>query len=334
MELQQRHVAVLMGGTSLEHDISMASGAQVAESLDKTTYRVTWVVIGRDGRWHFPGTPPMDVFDAVSELKRLGVECAFVALHGPFGEDGRLQGMLDLLGIPYTCSGCAASALAMDKPRCKAVVSIAGVRVARHVTFTQPEWQRAPKAVTAKVAESIGFPCVVKTPCQGSSFGMAIPQTAEEFSACVGGILAVDGTAMAEQYIQGTEVTCAVLDVEAGQRARALPVTEIRPVTSTYFDFEAKYTPGATREITPAEIPGEVAGHVQEMAVTAHEAVGCGIWSRSDFIIGAQGPVWIEVNTVPGMTPTSLYPQAAAAVGIKFDQLMNMFVEAALRRRS
>ncbi|MCX5770227.1 MAG: D-alanine--D-alanine ligase [Candidatus Hydrogenedentes bacterium] len=334
MELQQRHVAVLMGGTSLEHDISMASGAKVAESLNKTRYRVTWIVIGRDGLWHFPGTPPMDAFDAVGEIKRLGVECAFVALHGPFGEDGRLQGMLDLLGIPYTCSGCAASALAMDKIRCKAVVVVAGVRVARHVTFTQQEWQGDPESVTGKVAESVGFPCVVKTPCQGSSFGMGIPQTAEEFAGCAGGIVAVDGTAMAEQYIKGTEVTCAVLDVEAGQRARALPVTEIQPVTSAYFDFEAKYTPGATREITPAQIPAEVAREVQEMAVRAHEAVGCGIWSRSDFMIGSEGPVWIEINTVPGMTPTSLYPQAAAAVGIEFDQLMNLFVEAALRRRS
>lgn len=334
MESHRRHVAVLMGGTSLEHDISMISGTKVAESLDETTYRVTRVPIARDGHWHFPDTQPMDVFDAVGELKRLGVECVFVALHGPFGEDGRLQGMLDLLGIPYTCSGCAASALAMDKVRCKPVVAGAGVRVAGHVAFTQQEWERDPDGVTARVADSVGFPCVVKTPCQGSSFGMAIPRTADEFSACIGGIVAVDGTAMAEQYIRGAEVTCAVLDIEPGQRPKGLPVTEIRPVTSTYFDFEAKYTPGATREITPALIPDEVAVQVKEMAVRAHEAVGCGIWSRSDFIIGPQGPVWIEVNTVPGMTPTSLYPQAAAAVGISFDKLMNMFVEAALARRS
>ena len=334
MELHQLHVAVFMGGTSLEHDISMASGAKVAESLDKKKYKVTWVVIGKDGRWHFPGTAPMDAFDAVGELKRLGVECVFVALHGPFGEDGRLQGMLDLLGIPYTCSGCAASALAMDKVRCKAVVSSAGVRVARHVTFAQQEWQRNPEGVAARVAESVGFPCVLKSPCQGSSFGIGIPRTPHEFSACAGAIVAIDGTAMAEQYVKGTEVTCAVLDIEPGQRAKALPLTEIRPVTAPYFDFEAKYTPGATREITPAEISHALAEQVQEMAVTAHEAAGCGIWSRSDFIIGPDGPVWIEVNTVPGMTPTSLYPQAAAAVGIKFDRLMNLFVEAALGRRS
>jgi D-alanine-D-alanine ligase len=187
--------------------------------------------------------------------------------------------------------------------------------------------------VTARVAESVGFPCVVKSPCQGSSFGIGIPQTAEAFRECAGKIVAVDGTAMAETYIKGTEVTCAVLDVEAGQRARALPVTEIRPVTATYFDFEAKYTPGASREITPAELPPDVFAQVQEMAVKAHEATGCAIWSRNDFIIGQDGPVWIEINTVPGMTPTSLYPQAAAAVGIKFDKLMNLFVDAALQRK-
>lgn len=333
MDVRQRHVAVLMGGTSLEHDISMISGAKVAESLDAAQYRVTRIVIGRDGRWQFPEGAPVDAFDAVGELKRRGVECAFVALHGPFGEDGRLQGMLDVLGIPYTCSGCAASALAMDKVRCKMVVGGAGVRVAEHVTFTAAEWEKAPDSVMAKVTAGVGFPCVVKSPCQGSSFGMGIPETAEALTAGVGKILAIDGSAMAEKYIRGTEVTCAVLDVEEGRRARGLPVTEIRPVTASYFDFEAKYTPGASREITPAEIPAEAAAQVQEMAVRAHEAVGCAIWSRSDFIIGPDGPVWIEVNTVPGMTPTSLFPQAAAAVGIRFDMLMNMFVEAALRRR-
>lgn len=332
MSLEQRHVAVLMGGTSLEHDVSMASGAQVAESLDKTRYRITWVVIGRDGKWHFPGLAPMDAFDAVVELKRLGVECAFVALHGPYGEDGRLQGMLDLLGIPYTCSGCAASALAMDKVRAKAVVSGAGVPVARHALFTLAQWRQSPDAVAARVAETAGFPCVVKSPCQGSSFGLAITGTAEEFAAAAGEIAAVDGTAMAEEYIKGTEVTCGVLDVEPEQPPKALPVTEIRPVKASYFDYEAKYTPGACNEITPAEIPDGQADRVRELAVRAHVAVGCGIWSRSDFMIGENGPVWIEVNTVPGMTPTSLYPQAAAAVGISFNKLMNMFVEAALKK--
>jgi len=332
MSTHRRHVAVLMGGTSLEHDVSMASGAKVAESLDKARYRITPVVVGRDGKWHFPERPPLDPFDAVAELKRMGVECAFVALHGPYGEDGRLQGMLDLLGIPYTCSGCAASALAMDKVRAKAVVFGAGVPVARHALFTAAEWRQSRDRVTAAVAEAVGFPCVVKSPCQGSSFGLAIPGTAEEFAACAGEIAAVDGSAMAEQYIKGTEVTCSVLDVEPEQPPKALPVTEIRPLKASYFDYEAKYTPGACNEITPAEIPGDLAERAQELAVRAHVAVGCGIWSRSDFILGPDGPVWIEVNTVPGMTPTSLYPQAAAAVGITFDKLMNMFVEAALNK--
>jgi len=139
---------------------------------------------------------------------------------------------------------------------------------------------------------------------------------------------------MVEQFVKGTEVTCAVLEADDSRGILALPVTEIRPVTSAYFDYEAKYTPGASLEITPAEIAPEVAAEVQAMAVRVHEAVGCGIWSRSDFMIGPDGPVWIEVNTIPGMTPTSLFPQGAAAVGISYPQFIQMLIEAAIARQA
>ncbi|NIA16331.1 MAG: D-alanine--D-alanine ligase, partial [Nitrospiraceae bacterium] len=178
--------------------------------------------------------------------------------------------------------------------------------------------------------ERVGYPCVVKSPCQGSSVGMAIPQDAQALRDSLPGIFAYGDEVMVEAFVRGTEVTCAVLDLDPNAAAIALPVTEIRPISSTFFDYEAKYTPGASEEITPAEISEEMTRRVQEVAVRVHNVVGCGIWSRSDFIIDDDGPVWIEVNTVPGMTPTSLYPQAAAAAGIAYDELLTRFIDAAI----
>jgi len=328
--MTKKHVVVLMGGMSTEHEVSIASGTKAAESLDREKYRTTPVVIGKDGLWSFAGERPIDVFDAIPELKKRGVDCALIALHGAFGEDGKLQGMLDLLHIPYTSSGCAASALAMDKVRCKALVRDAGIRVARETVFCARDWERNTDSVVAEIGSAIGYPCAVKAPCQGSSVGMAIPRNEDELRNVVPGILEIEPRCMAEQYVSGVEVTCAVLDIDPSRTPVALPVTEIRPQTSSFFDYEAKYTPGASIEITPAEIPADIAEAIQRGAERIHALVGCGIWSRNDFIIGPEGPVWLEINTVPGLTPTSLFPQAAAATGISYSTLMGMFIEAAM----
>lgn len=332
--MTRKHVAVLMGGMSSEHDVSIASGTMVAESLDRERYNVTPVTVTRQGEWLFGDDAPVSIYEAVPRLRDRRVDCALLALHGPFGEDGRIQGMLDLLGIPYTSSGCAASALAMDKARAKSVANDAGIRVARHIVFDLGMWEADRTAVLERVQSEIGLPCVVKVPCQGSSLGMAIPQTADAFPEAVEDVFRYGSEIMAKQFVAGTEVTCAVLALTPGEEPRALPVTEIRPTSSAYFDYEAKYTPGAAREITPADISEDLTLAVQESAVRAHQALGCEIWSRSDYIIDADGPVWLEVNTIPGMTPTSLYPQAAAAIGISFSELMGLFVEAAMARHA
>jgi len=184
--------------------------------------------------------------------------------------------------------------------------------------------------VIAEIKRDIGFPCVAKRPCQGSSIGMAISSDADAFRATVPDVFAYGDSVMVEQYIAGREVTCGVLDVDPAREPVALPVTEIRP-KAAFFDYAAKYTPGGSEEITPAPLPPELTHLVQEIAVEAHRAIGCSIWSRSDFLLDGDSPVWLEINTVPGMTPTSLYPQAAAAAGIPFPQLMSLFVEAATR---
>ncbi len=326
-------VAVLMGGMSSEHDVSLRSGQGVVQALQGGRYTPLPVIITREGRWQFPDGAALDLFDAIPRLRDVGVDCVFIALHGTFGEDGRIQGLLDLLGLPYTGSGCAASALAMDKVRCKAVVQAEDIRIGAHLAFGPITWRESAEAVLEKASQEIGFPCVVKPSCQGSSVGVYIPRDVEALRKAVNAALSMDNAVMIEQFIQGKEVTCGVLDVEPGRSPRALPLTEIRPKTAAFFDYEAKYTPGASEEITPAEVDPAVAVKIQQMAAHVHAIVGCKGWSRSDFIIDSDGPVWLEVNTVPGLTQTSLFPQACAAVGIHYAQMVSLFVEAALHEK-
>jgi D-alanine-D-alanine ligase len=328
----KKHIVVLMGGMSAEYEVSMRSGAQVAAHFDRDSYTVTPIEITREGEWLFPGRDReyLDIAEAVPRLRALHPDCVFIALHGPFGEDGRMQGLLDLMGIPYTGSGCSASGLAIDKIRAKAVAEHGGIRVADHVEFRRREWEADRAAITRLVSESIGFPCVIKNPTQGSSLGMAIPQTAADFEASVPEILHFGGTILAERYLSGVELTCGVLDLDEKQGPFALPVTEIRPVKAKFFDYTAKYTPGATKEITPAQIDDALRDGVQAMAVRAHELMGCRGFSRSDMIFSKGELYWLEINTIPGMTETSLIPQMAAAAGMSFTELVGRLAEAAM----
>ncbi len=327
--MKKAHVAVLMGGMSSEHEVSLNSGANAVEALREQGYPVTRVVIERSGIWHIDGQAPGNVAQGVLNLLNLRVDCVFLALHGPGGEDGRIQGMLDLAGLPYTGSGHAASAVAMDKIRSKAVAERAGIRVARQLVLFADTTLADVEAAIRRIVDDIGMPCVVKSPCQGSSLGMAIPRTHEELRASLPPLFDLDESILVEEFLDGPEVTCGVLDVDA-RGPIALPVTEIRPVSAEFFDYTAKYTPGACREITPAEIPASVTRSVQEVAVLAHRSIGCRGFSRSDMILVDGVPVWLEINTIPGMTNTSLVPQAAAVAGITFPELVAMLVEAAL----
>ena len=303
-----------MGGMSSEHEVSLRSGTGVVNALRGKGHEVLPVTIGRDGLWDFGNASPLPFSAAVPRLAEIGPDCVFIALHGGPGEDGRMQGLLDLMNLPYTTSGSMASALGMDKIRAKAVVAAAGVRVARQMVMDASEWRQDRAGLLARLRSDFGSPCVIKAPCQGSSCGMAINNDEATLATDIDAIMAVEGRVLVEEYIRGVEVTCAVLDVAPGATPRALPLTEIRPRKSAFFDYQEKYAADGAEEITPARVSEEVAGMVSEMAVTAHRVIGCTVWSRSDFMIGPQGPVWIEINTVPGLTETSLFPKAAAAV--------------------
>ena len=295
LPLAGRHVAVLMGGLSPEREVSLSSGRECADALDRLGATVSRVDAGRD---------------LAAVLTELKPEVCFNALHGAWGEDGCVQGVLETLSIPYTHSGVLASALAMDKAKAKAVLAAAGVRVPGGGLFDRRD---------AGARHVMAPPYVVKPNAQGSSVGVF--RVFEGANSPPTELLSDSWTlgdrVMVEPYIAGLELAVAVMD------GRALAVTEIEAATG-FYDYEAKYGEGGSVHHLPARLPKAVTERALEQAVRAHVALGCSGVSRSDFRYDdAKGDlVLLEVNTQPGMTPTSLVPEQAAHVGMDFDQLV------------
>lgn len=342
-------VVVLSGGPSREHGISIKTGAAVARALAERGHHVLPVTIGADGRWSLPSAVPRSLPDGASdelarapaaafaELSSRGdigaIDVVFVALHGAFGEDGTVQGFLETVGVPYTGSGVAASAFAMDKERTKEILSHHGIATAQWASIDRPEWKNDRARVVARVESALGYPCVVKMPREGSSFGVTIAADRATLERAVDETVAgVDRRALVEKKLAGTEVTCPVLGNRGGPW-RTLPLVEIVPKKDrAFFDFAAKYE-GGSEEICPARVAADVASSVADAAVTAHRVLGCDGMSRSDFIVDADGRPWfLETNTVPGMTEASLCPLSARAAGIDFARLCEMLVELARER--
>jgi D-alanine-D-alanine ligase len=336
-------IAVLAGGPSREHGVSRKSGAAVAQALASAGHHVLPVTIESDGRWSLPGSGPKELPGPgalarapAAALADLGgganaVDVVFVALHGSFGEDGTVQGFLETSGVPYTGSGVAASAFAMDKERSKEILSHHGLATAPWVAVDREGW-RERERVLARIESAVGVPAVVKMPREGSSFGVTIAADLAAVERAVDeAVASAEGRALVERVIAGTEVTCPVLG-NRGATLRPLPLVEIVPKGRTFFDFEAKYE-GASEEICPARLAEAVAERVREAALTAHRVLGCDGISRSDFIVDAEGRPWyLETNTVPGMTEQSLCPLSARAAGISFPRLCEMLVELAIER--
>jgi D-alanine-D-alanine ligase len=256
------------------------------------------------------------------------IDVAFIALHGPWGEDGTLQGLLEILGIPYVGSGVLASALAMDKVMAKRHLAGHGIDVPRGAVVARRAYARDPVAA-ATAAREMGYPVFVKPVRQGSSFGATVVEGPDELGAAIAEALRYDDRAMIEERLAGTELTVGVIGGD--DDLVALPVIEI--VTSrTFFDYKAKYDPAASQEICPARIPDDVARRAQDLALRAHRALGCEDLSRTDMILaGSRMPV-LEVNTIPGMTANSLLPKSARVAGIPFGELVERLIRAALER--
>jgi D-alanine-D-alanine ligase len=306
-------LALLAGGTSGEREISLKGAAGVEQALNKDKYEVL--------RYD----PATDLARLAADADRL--DAAFILLHGLHGEDGTVQGMLDLLGIPYQGSGVLGSALAMDKHLAKTMYKLHGLPVAA--------WEMATKADIDNplpLLEKLALPVVVKPVRQGSSLGMSIVRQAELLAPALAKAFAHDSQVMVEEFIQGREITVGVL---GNAELTALPLVEVIPDSRyDFFDYEAKYTPGATREVCPAEVEDAIRDKAQEYGLRAHKALQLRGCSRTDMIIREDGGIFLlETNTIPGMTPTSLLPQAAAQAGLDFSALLDRLIELAMERR-
>ena len=315
-------VAVLFGGPSLEHDVSVASGVEVLEHLDRTRYRPIPVLIQRDGTWEVDGTPTAGPLEAGIALRANGCGVAFIALHGPFGEDGTVQGFLQTIGLKFTGSGVAGSALARDKIRAKRYLSTIGI--------TGAPQEIVPPATAEDVRRNLGFPVMVKNPLQGSTLGLELARDAQEYEAAVARLSVDCDRLLIERQEVGREFTVPVLDRLDGT-TETLPLVEIR-APSGVFDYEAKYTPGGCEEIVNPDVEESAADRMRDIARDAHVALGLSGFSRSDFILRPdKTPVFLETNSIPGLTPTSLLPQSAVAAGIDFPALLTRLIEIAVR---
>jgi D-alanine-D-alanine ligase len=303
-------VALLAGGKSGEREVSLKGAIEVARALDPNKYEVKR-------------------YDPATDLARLAAEAgdldfAFILLHGPLGEDGTMQGFLDLLGLPYQGAGVLGSALAMDKNLAKIMYRQAGLTV--------PAWCMVGEkdvAALEPVLAGLSLPVVIKPSRQGSSLGMSIAHTAAELAAGLKEALRYDREIMVEQFIRGREITGGVL---GNRELTALPLVEIIPGENhPFFNYEAKYQPGASREICPAELDPDLAARAREIALAAHRVLRLRGYSRTDMMVAADGGIYVlETNTIPGMTPTSLLPQAAKAHGLSFTALLDRLIELAL----
>ena len=298
-------IAVLMGGPSAEHDISLKSGQGVIEALHRRHWDVEEIVIPR-------ASPVPEACEFVERaLKMQGAEVAFIALHGPFGEDGTIQALCEELHVAYTGSDAAASRLGIDKVASRRRFEEAGLRVPR---------SRVVDAATRPVVDGWTFPLVVKPTHQGSSLGVSLVRQAGELPAALREAGSHGPQVLIEAFVAGRELTVGVLGDEP------LPVVEIRP-HQAFFDFRAKYTAGMTDYVVPAPLAPDAAAAVQQAGLTAHRALGCRHLSRTDLILTPEGiPVVLEVNTIPGFTPTSLLPKAAACIGLSYEALCEQVI--------
>jgi D-alanine-D-alanine ligase len=312
LTMQKKTIALISGGISSEREVSLNSGKQVYDALDKDRYAILTY------------DPSTDIPRLVADAPK--IDCALIILHGPYGEDGTVQGLLDLLDIPYQGAGVLGSAVAMNKLLSKHLYERAGLTVPPYAVV-----ERGQTIDVARIVTQLGLPLVVKPVETGSSVGMSIVRADSSLTPAVDKALEFGVTAMIEAYITGTEITCGVL---GNQDLEALPLIEIIPGENhEFFDYDAKYRPGATQEICPARIDNHLTRKAQACAIAAHRALYCRGYSRTDMILKGNDFFILETNTIPGMTATSLFPQSAKAAGLSFGQLLDRLIDLGMATR-
>ena len=309
------NIAVIYGGKSREREVSLKSGKGIANALRGKGLNVKEI--------------DYVTKDFIKELE--GIDLVYLALHGKYGEDGKIQGLLEILEIPYVGSGVTSSALAMNKALAKRIFEYNGIRAAKDILLIKGS---AYLENLKQTIDDFGLPLVIKPNQEGSTIGLSIAENQKDLDKAVEEAFYYDDEVLIEEFISGMEVTVAVLETE--EEIKALPVIEIIPNKNKYYDYDSKYAPGGSDHIIPARIDKKTENIVKEWAIKAHKKLGCETLSRVDFIIPDDGslPVILEVNTLPGMTETSLYPDAAKAVGISYEDIVYKFVEVTLKKHN
>jgi D-alanine-D-alanine ligase len=308
---------VLKGGLSLERQVSLRSGARVEDALERLGHELLSIDVG---------------LDLIQRLRKGEPDVAFVALHGRDGEDGTVQELLEILGIPYTGSGVLACVRAMDKVLTKHLLIDAGLPTPDFFAFNETAFRElgAGEALPA-IEERLTFPIVVKPAAQGSALGIKFARTAEDVPAALVAAFSYDSKVLLERYVDGRDLAVSVLDGPDGPQA--LPVVEAVPREEDFYDFEARYQIGRTSFVCPAELPGDATARAQVLALETYRLLGCSGFGRVDLMLDGSGDLHVlEANPIPGLTDTSLLPQAAEEAGIGFDDLVARILELAAER--
>ncbi|MBL8026465.1 MAG: D-alanine--D-alanine ligase [Fibrobacteres bacterium] len=344
-------VAVIMGGRSGEHPVSLKSGSGILNNLDYSMYAAVPVVILQDGRWlagnSYTAYGESNKFSAEQFIANAGEpslqiplfllekesrpDIVFPIIHGKFGEDGALQGLLEMHDLPYVGSGVLGSAVAMHKRKAKELYIQNKIPTPDYSFYSRRQWRASTGTIISHIVEKLGLPVFIKSPEGGSSIGMGLAKTREALKELADSLFQDSDEVLFEKSVKGTEVSCGVLENADGELEALLP-TEIVPVSSSFFDYKAKYEKGASKEITPARISESLTDKVRKTVVAAHQALGCRGLSRTDIIIVGESLYVLETNTLPGFTETSLLPQGAKAVGIGYSELLDRILRAAMNR--
>lgn len=340
------NVIVLMGGKSVEHEVSVLSGINVVTSLDPKKYKILPVVISKTGaKWKLTTkasllkiTDPLKLkgtnseitlteeklISGVASLSETTSNVVFIAMHGPYGEDGTIQGMLELTGIPYTGSGVLASAIGMDKETFRKLMIQAGLPIPKWVVIT-----KADKNILKIVKKIGGFPYFVKPNDQGSSVGASIARNKTQLLKTVNEAFIFSDKVLVDEYIEGTELTCGVL---GNDKLIALPSVEIVP-KGEFFDYESKYSESGSEEIIPAGISKKNEKAARELAIKVFKTIGAKGFARVDFILRRDKLYILEINTIPGLTKLSLLPKEASTAGIDYPKLLDMIIGYAIKEK-
>jgi D-alanine-D-alanine ligase len=310
-------VAVLKGGRSLESQVSLRSGARVSDALGRLGHEVVAMDLGTD---------------LISRLREASPDAAFVALHGRDGEDGTVQELLEILGIPYTGSGVLACSRAMDKAMTKHLLLAAGIPTPDFFAFTQTAFRELGAAdILPAIEERLDFPIVVKPSRGGSALGIKFARRAEDVPGALMTGFSYDERVLLERHVRGRDLAVSVLDGHGGPQP--LPVVEAVPQGEDFYDFAARYDIGRTTFVCPADLPEEVTARAHELALATYEMLGCYAFARVDLMLDDHGELFVlEANAIPGLTDTSLLPQAAEAAGIGFDDLVARILASAFNR--